>query len=282
MIFRRALDLTFLLVMLPLILLFSPSIGLAEEGQSEKIRDNLFLLEEAYNQETGVIQHIQTFDLNPRNKSWIYTFTEEWPVLSDRNQLSLTIPAIDQGDGGPRGIGDLLINYRFQAVGAGNPGKIAMAPRLSVSLPTGKYQTGNGRGGTGVQVNIPVSIELGSRFVTHWNAGFTETLSAKSLSGYSASAFDVNAGAALVWLAHPRVNPLIELVSISTQDINDNKSKSRSTALIVNPGLRFAINYSSGLQIVPGISIPIQREQSKTATSVLFYLSFEHPLKRKK
>lgn len=44
-----------------------------------KIQDNSFLIEEAYNQERGVVQHIQTFQIM-KDDSWIYTFTQEWPV----------------------------------------------------------------------------------------------------------------------------------------------------------------------------------------------------------
>lgn len=256
------------------------SLDQGSETAPEKIRDNLFLLEEAYNQEPGVIQHIQAFSLNPRNKSWNYNFTEEWPVPTDRHQLSLTVPAINQGQPGSTAVGDFLINYRLQAIGAGGAGRLAMAPRLSLVLPTGRYQTGNGRGGPGLQFNVPISLELGNHFVTHWNAGFTATPSAKSPSGYTASAFDTNAGAALVWLPLSWANPLIEVIHLTTQEIRDDGSRLRSSAAIINPGIRFAINCRSGLQIVPGISVPIQFDHSGTKASVLFYLSLEHPIRR--
>ena len=250
------------------------------QNKPEKIRDNLFLLEEAYNQEPGVIQHIQSFSLNPRAKSWNYNFTEEWPVPTDRHQLSLTIPAVDQGKSDSAAVGDVLVNYRLQAIGVGGTGRLAMAPRLSLVLPTGKYQTGKGRGGIGLQFNLPVSMELGDHFVTHWNAGFTATPGAKSPSGYSASSLDTNTGVALVWLPLNWANPLVEIAHLTTQEIRDDKTRSRSSTAIINPGIRFAINCRSGLQIVPGISAPIQLDHSGTKVSVLFYLSLEHPVRR--
>lgn len=246
----------------------------------EKIRDNLFLLEEAYNQEPGVIQHIQAFSLNPRKKSWNYSFTEEWPVPTDRHQLSLTVPALNQGQPGTSAVGDFLINYRLQAIGMGGKSRLAMAPRLSLVLPTGRYQAGNGRGGKGLQFNLPVSLELGDHFVAHWNAGFTATPSSKSPSGYSASALDTNVGFALVWLPLKWANPLVEIAHVTTQEIRDDKTRPRSSIKIVNPGIRFAINCRSGLQIVPGISVPMQFDRNGPKASVLFYLSLEHPLRR--
>ena len=63
---------------------------MAEE--TKKIQDNSFLIEEAYNQEPGVVQHINTFMYLKKSKSWIYTFTQEWPVPKETHQLSYTIP----------------------------------------------------------------------------------------------------------------------------------------------------------------------------------------------
>jgi len=49
----------------------------------ERIEDNSFLIEEAYNQDPGVIQHISSFQYM-KDHTWIYTFTDEWPV-PDKN-----------------------------------------------------------------------------------------------------------------------------------------------------------------------------------------------------
>ncbi|HEY7587032.1 MAG TPA: hypothetical protein VH866_11045, partial [Candidatus Deferrimicrobiaceae bacterium] len=51
----------------------------AQGEEAGKIRDNSFLLEEAYNQEKSVVQHIQTFQYM-KDRSWTYSFTQEWPV----------------------------------------------------------------------------------------------------------------------------------------------------------------------------------------------------------
>src|SRR5205807_6402543 len=63
----------------------------APEGESQ-IQDNSFLIEEAYNQDPGVVQHIQTFSRATRGGDWLYTFTQEWPVPGITHQLSYTLP----------------------------------------------------------------------------------------------------------------------------------------------------------------------------------------------
>ena len=55
------------------------------------IQDNSFLVEEAYNQNFGVVQHISSFTRFWDSKDWNYSFTQEWPVPgNERHQLSYT------------------------------------------------------------------------------------------------------------------------------------------------------------------------------------------------
>ena len=53
-----------------------------------------------------------------------------------------------------------------------------------------------------------------------------------------------------------------------------------SDALYLSPGLRWAHNLKSGLQIVPGIAVPVGIGPSSGDTGLLLYLSFEHTLWR--
>src|SRR5262245_16100843 len=70
----------------------------AAERPVDGIRDNSFFVEEAYNQEPGVVQHIfngvSTWDRvdGPDDQSLILTFTQEWPIFSQKHQFSYTIP----------------------------------------------------------------------------------------------------------------------------------------------------------------------------------------------
>ena len=61
-------------------------------AQSPPIEDNSFLIEEAYNQEPHVVQHIGTWLRALRSAPWIFTFTQEWPLWSQRHQFSYSIP----------------------------------------------------------------------------------------------------------------------------------------------------------------------------------------------
>ena len=52
-------------------------------------------MEEAYNQNFGVVQHISSFTRFCDSKDWNYTFTQEWPVPGDeRHQLSYTLVGV--------------------------------------------------------------------------------------------------------------------------------------------------------------------------------------------
>ena len=111
-----------------------------------QIQDNSFLIEEAYNQERGVVQHISTF--GRASDAWAYSFTQEWPLGGIRNQLSYTLP-VENPDGFGTGIGDVGLNYRYQLVG--NPeAATVFAPRVSLLLPTGDHEQGRGAGGLGL------------------------------------------------------------------------------------------------------------------------------------
>lgn len=258
-------------VLAGLILLSCP--GFAEE--SKKIQDNSFLLEEAYNQEDGVVQHIQVFQYMKKSKDWQYTFTQEWPVPRLAHQFSYTIPVTHFHDDDATGVGDVLLNYRYQAI---MKDKIALAPRLSLILPTGDYKRGLGTDTVGYQVNIPLSVELSDKFVTHWNMGATYTPRAKDPAGGKSNIRGFNYGASVIYLATENFNLVLEAAGTSTETVQNNGLTTTESTFFINPGVRFAINFKSGLQIVPGFSVPIGLGPSEGEYGVLVYLSFEHPL----
>lgn len=233
----------------------------------KKIQDNSFLLEEAYNQEDGVVQHIQVFQYMKKSKSWQYSFTQEWPVPKQAHQFSYTIPVAHLDASDTTGIGDILLNYRYQAVFKEG---IALSPRFSLILPTGDYKKGLGTDAVGYQVNIPLSVELSDSFVTHWNIGSTYTPGSKEPGGAKADTTGFNYGASFIYLATETFNVMLETVGTA--------SESAPNTFFINPGVRFAINCKSGLQIVPGISVPIGVGPSAGEYGGLAYLSFEHPL----
>ena len=116
--------------------------ALRSASAAPPIQDNSFLVEEAYNQERGVVQHINTFARSTHGGSWVYTFTQEWPLGGQRHQIGFTLPVegAPSSDDRGTGIGDVAINYRFQIAGLGDGGErgaTAFAPRMSLLLPTG-------------------------------------------------------------------------------------------------------------------------------------------------
>lgn len=250
----------------------------AQDKKEGPIQDNSFLVEEAYNQEAGVVQHISTFTRYQETKDWIYTFTQEWPVFSQKHQLSFTLPWQRLGASldGKQAFGDVALNYRYQLMGDGDA-PVAISPRFSVLLPTGDEKLGYGRGSTGYQVNLPVSFTLGSAFVGHSNLGATHTPNAKNTFGDSATTQDVSFGQSFIWLAHPRFNVMLEYVHARSQQVAGPNQTQAQTATYLSPGIRWAYNFPSGLQIVPGIAVPIGVGASRGEKAVFLYLSFEHP-----
>ncbi|MFN7945955.1 MAG: transporter [Blastocatellia bacterium] len=245
-----------------------------------QIADNSFLVEEAYNQEPGVVQHINTL-MRDRNRNLYYSLTQEWPVFSQKHQVSYTLPM--QRVAGPvntgRGLGDVALNYRYQLVGNE---KIAVAPRVTLLVPTGSATGETGAGSAGFQFNLPVSVQHSKHFVTHWNAGTTITPNARNVAGDRAGTTGFNLGQSTVWLAKPNFNLLVETVWDSTQTVSGPGAQTREYGLLINPGVRWAHNFRNGLQIVPGIGVPIGVGPSRGERGLFFYLSFEHPFKKEK
>src|SRR3989475_1505092 len=131
--------------------------GAQEPAAPPSISDNSFLIEEAYNQEPGVVQHISAFQLFRGADSWAYSFTQEWPLFSRTHQLSFTLPIqrMHNGSSAATGLGDVAVNYRYQLAGAE---RLSIAPRLSLLLPTGRAKADLGAGALGVQGNMPGSV----------------------------------------------------------------------------------------------------------------------------
>lgn len=241
------------------------------------IQDNSFLIEEAYNQERGVVQHISLF-ARARDGSWAYTFTQEWPFRGRRHQLSYTLPWLrPDGTDGASGPGDVALNYRLQIPAARG---IWMAPRLSVVLPTGNFDGGRGEGVVGGQLALPMSLELSDRFAAHLNGGITLHPHARNGNDEHATLAAYSAGASLIFLAMPTVNLMLESVVEVRPEITGPGTTSHETLVFVGPGIRWAHNFASGLQIVPGLAYARGLGDASRESRLLVYLSLEHSFKR--
>ena len=257
------------------LLVASPLAALAAEGP---IQDNSFLVEEAYNQEEGVVQHINTFQRFRNSGDWVYTFTQEWPVGGLQHQFSYTVPVVHPSDS-RSGIGDIALNYRYQLLGDGEA-KLAIAPRFTVIVPSGNEKQGRGLGAASYQALVPISVVLTPTLVAHSNAGFTYTPKAKDGDGNKADLNAWNVGQSFVWLASQRVNFMLEAIYGRGQEVAGPGVTSTAKAAFISPGVRWSYDFESGLQIVPGIAFPIGVGPSRHEKSIFFYLSFEHPFKK--
>jgi hypothetical protein len=241
-----------------------------------QVQDNSFLIEEAYNQESGVVQHISAFQRS-NGGDWAYAFTQEWPLGGISHQLSYTIPV--EHVGGGTGLGDAILNYRHQLLG--NPeAATVFAPRLSLLLPTGDHEEGRGAGALGLQTNLPLTLVLAPQLATHWNAGATLTPSAKNLVGEEATTTSFNLGASAIWLLRPSFNPMVETLWLSTASVVGAGETVRDESLLLIPGIRGAFNLANDLQIVPGLAYIFDLGSDSDEDALFVYLSFEHPFKR--
>lgn len=242
------------------------------------IKDNSFLIEEAYNQEAGVVQFINAYQYSDISNDWNYTFTNEIPMGDETHQFSYVIP-MSKKSGTPNvlGTGDVLLNYRFQLVNTEN---LAMAPRLSLVLATGDYKKGLGNGATGLQFNQAVSVVVNEKWTNHWNAGFTYTPNAKNMIGDTASLVNYNFGTSVIYNYTPKTNFICEFVMNGNEAVTGPSSKTSRNTYFVVPGLRTAFNIGEATEVVPGIAAVLGAGPSAVdhETGVFAYLSIESKL----
>jgi hypothetical protein len=246
---------------------------------SAAIEDNSFFIEEAYNQEPGVVQHIfsgTSFTLP--QKEIVLGFTQEWPVGSQDHQLSFTVPYFVLNSSTFAGIGDVLVNYRFQLCSSGD--WAALAPRVSIVLPTGSFGKALGRGVLGAQVNLPASKRLAEHLVAHVNVGATVMPGVEGTNAAGAEVkrtlTSINVGGSVIVLVSANFNIMLEAVENFLGEIGTTGDIERTTVTILSPGMRFAVDVDH-LQIVPGVAVPLVFNGGEKHLGVFFYLSFEHP-----
>lgn len=251
----------------------------AADQFSPAIEDNSFLIEEAYNQEEGVVQHISNgLYFNSPREDFVYSFTQEWPLFTQTHQLSYTIPYQFFSSNTIRGFGDVLIHYRYQLLTKDD--WAAIAPRISVIIPSGDDSRGLGAGTIGAQCNIAMSKRVSEQIVVHLNAGVTTLPGTKGMDAagndVTSTLMSYNTGGSVIWLATRTLNIMLELVSNFSDEFDPNGEIVQSTETIISPGLRYAIDVGS-LQIVPGLGVPFSINSIDARSGAFLYLSFEHP-----
>lgn len=248
------------------------------------IADNSFLIEEAFNQEEGVVQHISTLTRSATSpRDYVYTLTQEWPFSTQTHQLSYSVPVAFLKSTSANGIGDLMFNYRYQMPGLGP--RLAISPRVSLLTASGNVEKGLGTGAWGTQVNLPVSVRVTPAIAAHVNAGATFVPNMRgTLDNGTTVKRSVNAytfGGSIIAPVTMPVNAVLEYTVNNVGEIAGDGRIVRETQHLLNPGVRFAINVG-GTQVVPGISVMIDAAHPGAPKGVLGYFSVEHAFRNLK
>jgi hypothetical protein len=231
-----------------------------------EILDNSFLLEEAFNQESGVVQNILTW-VRARDGAWEMAFTQEWPAGTQRHQLSYTVPWT--GGAGATALGHVGLHYRFQ-LWTETRSRPAAAPRLSLLAPTGPEPAEHGDARWGWQVNLPLSKQWGEVYV-HGNAGWTHHPHDKvDLRG-------PHAGASVIWRARPRWHLLLETIAL-VEERRTAGVRTRETVAWAAPGARAAWD-AGRAQLVVGAAVAIGLADAAHDLATLLYVSYEFPFR---
>lgn len=270
---------------------------------AQHTRDNAFLVEEAYNQEPGVVQHIfnwiNTWDRVPglRSRDFVMTYTMEIPIGSQTHQFSFTTlfltqfekpaggPATQQGD-----IGDTFLNYRYQLLA--DDDFLWCAPRATLILPTGDERFGSGTGQVGYQVNLPIS-RYGETFDNHFNLGYTivpgVSVPIPNGSGDPEGTRPsprhdlraVNLGGSTYWKPRTDVHLFVEVFALWFDEINDLGGRDRTTQVFINPGFRYVACQFDDVEWVLGASVPVGLTRDTPDIGVFAYMSIEHTVRKR-
>jgi hypothetical protein len=244
------------------------------EPLAKGIQDNSFFVEEAYNQEPGIVQHIINLPLffMDGEKEITPSFTQEWPIFSQTHQFSYTLPyTFTERE---NGFEDIRLNYRLQALMEGERTP-AFAPRFSLVTPAGDTNKRFGHGRLGYEINLPFSKIVSNRVTLNFNAGGSlfPDVNDRDLWNY-------NLGASAIYAVTENFNLMLESVANWEEDVDSAKNIDRTVAALISPGARYAFNLPDDLQIVIGAAVPVGLTSDSPDWGLFFYLSFEHPFVR--
>jgi hypothetical protein len=264
------------------------------EEPPEHLSDNSFLVEEAYNQEPGVVQHIFNWvhywdkANGTKTRVFLFAYTMELPICTQTHQFSFvlpfqhfyerfgTLPADEEG-----GVGDIFLNYRLQMLTEEPCSWLpTVTSRFSVLLPTGDEDRGLGLGKLGYQFNQLISKEV-EPFAFHFNAGVTyapgiSVLLEEGVLSPERDLLSYNLGGSVIYLVNYDFNLMLELVAFWNEGLDDLGNSERTTEVILNPGMRYAVFTGEEVQWVLGISAPIGLTKDAPDIGVFAYMSVEH------
>lgn len=212
-------------------------------GDPSMIEDSNFMPESGWNRTDAVVQY-STFFLGSATS---HELTQEWAASTPRHQLSYVVPFYSERESG---LGDVMLSYRYQAVG-GEGSQFAIAPRVSLVLPTRSERFG--AASRGVQLNVPISALLTERVVSHTNVG------ASWYHDRDQRELNVSQQVAL---------SVSDRISV-TLDAAYTRGFKGDDMFVVRPGVQFAFEVPGGLQLAPGIAFP----RGGSSEGVLLFVS---------
>jgi hypothetical protein len=258
------------------------STGDAEKSDPFKrlLQSNGILVEGAYHQEGDEVQH--SLKVTRSNDGvWRSTFSQEWPLFSEKHQLSFQVPSVIAS--GPsaigRGFGDTELEYSYFLFG-NNSSRLTVSPTFELSLPTGNVRKDLGLGHVGFGVKLPLSAMLSRNFQSNSNIGMSFTPSVRNGQGERSSLKEVELGQSFAWLARSRFNLLFEATWERSWNSFDDIRETEQE-LFLSPGVRWAHKFRNGFIVAPGVAFPIGIGPSRGERSILFYIAFEHPFKKR-
>jgi hypothetical protein len=251
------------------------------------IRDNSFLVEEAYNQETGVVQHIGAAFYQQQRGAGVHeerlelSFTQEWPLYGQTHQFSYTVPTsfVWHRAGNESGLGDVMLHYRWQ-VWFQERSLSALAPRVSLILPTGDTARGLSEDTLGAQFNLPLSTTFAGRWFVHANAGTTILPDAASVRGRTLQHW--NLGGSLIYAAASNLHLMLEWIGTWNETTRANGGKRHEFVSLLAPGIRKAFDCRQDAQLVLGLAAPVGLTSASADIGVFLYVSLEHSFRSKR
>lgn len=264
---------------LALTMTFAFALRLALAQDVGDFEDNSFLIEEAYNQESGVVQHIATLKneretvRGNRTSNTAFSFSQEWPIFGQRWQFAYGVKLfnVDFEDRDSTasfvatlGVQQLDLSLRYQAI-SGDDSPIAVAPELGFT----KRNEHKGRKDSGVGFTIPASARLSKRLAAHANL----SLASFPFSDRPQSVFLI--GGSGIFAAHRRVHLLFEALAESERTKLGNGSFTE-TVTILSPGLRMELSSTSRGQWIAGFALPTTYREDENNAGFFLYFSFEH------
>jgi len=233
-----------------------------------EITDNAFLIEEAFNQEAGVVQNIFQWS-SKRDGVWSGNFTQEWPLAGMRHQISYTLPF--SGGSITTAFDSAIVNYRYQALEEG-PGRPAFAPRFSVIMNT---RGDDAAEAVDLQINMPFSKQVGD-FYFHWSGGLTWGVDVPRPGLGGGTLTSPQVAGSVIW----RMRPMFHLMFENVLDYDGSFSGSgtvHDASYTYAPGFRWGWNFGER-QLVIGAAATFEViKDAPTRAAALTYFSYELP-----